>query len=60
MQFVKTDQFSPKSLITGHLTHKLCSGLVRVQGLHLLHVLCDHGNPLLGGLLLEQGCGDVL
>ncbi len=42
------------------LTQKLRSGLMRVQGLHLLHVLRHHGNPLLGWLLFEQRCGDVL
>lgn len=42
------------------LTQKLCSGLVRVQCLHLLHVLCHHGNPLLGWLLFEQRSCNVL
>lgn len=42
------------------LTQELCSGLMGVQGLHLLHVLCHHGNPLLRRLLFEQRCGNVL
>lgn len=41
-------------------TKKLCSGLMWVQGLHLLHVLRHHGNPLLRRLLFEQRCGNVL
>lgn len=41
-------------------TQKLSSGLMRVQGLHLLHVLRHHGYPLLRWLLFEERCGDVL
>lgn len=52
----------PAALLNVHsnLTQKLCSGLVRVQCLYLLHMLCRHGNPLLGWLLFEERCGDVL
>lgn len=48
------------SVVSLDLTKKLGSGLMRVQGLHLLHVLRHHGNPLLRRLLFEQRCGNVL
>lgn len=50
----------PPLSVNRDLTQKLRSGLMRGQGLHLLHVLRHHGDPLLGWLLFEQRCGDVL
>lgn len=42
------------------LTEELCPSLVRVQRLHLLHVLGGHIKPQLGALLAVERRGDAL